>query len=66
MHAAGKLPRQSGIDHPVAFQPALTGKRGRHDIDAKMRFTARPVARMPFVLMRLVHHIQALGSESLG
>jgi hypothetical protein len=31
-----------------------------------MRFTARPVAGMSFVLMRLVQHIQAFGPESIG
>lgn len=65
MDPAGKLGRQRRVDHAVALQPSFTGKSLRHDKDAEMRFTPRTMAGMPFVLMRLVHHIQALGLESL-
>ena len=51
------------IDHAVALEPALAAKRFRDDINPEMSLTARPVPCMPCMLVRLVHHFDALGRE---
>src|SRR5579862_4216664 len=66
MHAAGKLARQRRIDQAMAFEPALSAERFRHDIEAEMGLAARPVSRMAFVVMGLVIDPQALWGESLA
>lgn len=56
--------RQRRVDHAVAFEPALSAERIRHDIKAKVRFASRPVPGMPRMQMRFVFDVQALGRES--
>ncbi len=66
MHPARKLAREHGVDHAVALEPALSAEGVRHDIEAEMGFSARPVAGMAFVAVRLVLDAQALRGESLA
>ena len=66
MHAAGKLARQRRVDHAMAFEPALPAKGLGHDIDAEVRFAARPMAGVAFVPVGFVFNAQALGRESLA
>src|ERR1041385_2311310 len=61
-----ELARQRRIDHAVALDPALPFEGLRHNINPEMRLSARPVAGMTFVLVRLIEHAQAFGRESLG
>jgi len=64
--AAGKLARQGGVNHPVAFEPALPAKGFRHDIKPEMGLAARPMPGMAFMPMRFILNMQALGRESLA
>jgi hypothetical protein len=66
MHAAGKFRRQYGIYHPVSIDPALPSKGLGHNINAVMRLSFRPMARMALVLVGFVNHVQTFGGESLG
>jgi hypothetical protein len=66
MHAAGKLARQRGVDHAVAFDPALPAKDFRHDIQPEMGFAAGPVSGVAFVPMRFVFDAKAVGRERLA
>ena len=66
MHAAGKLARQRRVDHAVALEPALSAKGFGHDIQAEVRFAARPVAGVTFVPVGFVFDTQAFGRESLA
>jgi len=50
----------------VALDAALSPEGLRHDIDPVMSLPARPVPGMAFVLVRFVHHLEALRRESLG
>ena len=51
MHAALQFGVKRRIDHAVALDPALPPERLRHNIHSVMRLPARPVARMPLVLV---------------
>ena len=51
MNAAGQFPRQQGIYHAVALDPALPFERLRHNINPEMRLAARPVAGVAFMKM---------------
>jgi hypothetical protein len=51
VHGAGQFRRQRGINHAVAFDPALPFERRRHDIDLEMRLAARPVAGVALMKM---------------
>jgi len=62
--AALELACQRGIDHAVAFEPALPTEGFRYDIKPVMALAARPVSGMSFVQMRFVFDMQALGRES--
>ena len=66
MHAAGEFIRKNPVNHAMAFDPGLSFERLRHDIDPEMSLPARPVPGMAFVLVRFVHHLEALRRESLG
>ena len=63
MDAVLELADKRRVDHAVALEPALAAKRFRDDIDPEMSLTARPVPRMPCMLVGLVHHFDALGRE---
>ena len=54
------------VDHAVALDPALPFERAGHDIDAEMRLPARPMPGMTFMLVRFVHHVEALRRKGLG
>src|ERR1700690_1092928 len=54
------------VDHAMAGEPALPPERIRHDIYAEVSWTARPMSRMAFVLMRFIEHLQAHRREGLG
>ena len=58
MDAARKLARKCLVDHAVAFDPALSVKRLRHDMNPEVGLAARPVAGMALVLMRFIHNIE--------
>ena len=66
VHAASEFAGQCRVDHAVPLEPALSFERVRHDIDPVMRLPARPVPGMAFVLVRFVHHLEALRGESFG
>jgi len=63
---AGKLLGQNTVNQAMAFHPGLTFERARHDIDAEVALPSRAVAGMAFMQVGFVHHIDALGGESLG
>ena len=64
MDAAFEFVRQRRVDHTVAFEPALSAKRLRHDIEAKVRLAAWPVASMSLMQMGFVFDAQTLGRKS--
>jgi len=66
MHAAGKLTHKCGIDHAMAFDPALSPEGIRHDIDPEMGFPARPMAGVTFMALGFIDHLEAVRGESLG
>ena len=66
MYAALELGAKYVVDHAVAFEPALSAKSLRHDIDPEMSLPADLIRSMPGVLMGFVQNLQALGGESLG
>ena len=66
MHAGGKIVGERLIDHAMAVDPGLSFEGLRHNINSEMRLAARPCPGMAFVLMGLVHHVEALRVESLG
>lgn len=66
VNAAIQLGGKGFVDHAVARQAGLPAEGIRHDIDAEMRLSARPVACMAFVLVRFILHFQALRAESGG
>ena len=54
------------VNHAVTLDPALPFERAGHDIDSEMSLPARPMPGMAFMLMRFIHHIEALRRKSLG
>ena len=48
-------PRKRLVDHAVAFDPALSAERLRHDMDPEMGLAARAMAGVAFVPVRFVH-----------
>ena len=52
------------IYHAMALDPALPFEGRRYDIYPEMRLTARPVARMALMQMRLVRNVEAFRQES--
>ena len=63
---ARKFARQRRVDHAVALDPALSAEGFRHDIEAEMGFTARPVPGMALVVMGFILDTQALRRECRG
>jgi len=51
MHAACKFRRQRSINHAVPLDSTLPFEGARYDINAEVRFAARPMAGMPFMKM---------------
>ena len=66
VHAAGEFRRERRIDHAMALEPGLSFEGVRHDIDPEVSLPARPVPGMAFMLVRFVHHLEALRREGLG
>ena len=66
MHAARELARKRLVDHAVTLDPALSAERLRHDMNPEMGLAARPVAGMALVLVRFIHHVEALRREGGG
>jgi hypothetical protein len=66
VHAAREVIRKNCINHAVAFDPGLTFEGVRHDMNPEMGLAARPGPGMAFMLVRFVHHVEALRHESLG
>jgi len=61
--AAGKLTGECLIDHAVAFYPALSAERLRHNMNPEMGLPAGPGAGVSLVLMRFIHNIETLRPE---
>jgi hypothetical protein len=59
----GKLARKRLVDHAMAFDPALSAERLRHDMNPEVGLAARPMAGVALVLMRFIHNIEALRRE---
>src|ERR1700677_3896369 len=66
VHAAGKLARECRVDHAMAFEPALSAKGLRHDIETEMGLATWPMSGMAFMAMRFVLDVKAGGRESLA
>jgi hypothetical protein len=66
MHAGGEFRSQRGIYHAMSVDAALPPEGFRHNIYAEVRFPFGPVTGMAFVLVGLVHHVQAFGRESFN
>jgi hypothetical protein len=64
MDAGGQFRRQNRINHAMALDPALPPEGLSHDIDSEMGLSARPVAGMALMLVRLVDYGQAFRKES--
>ena len=54
------------VNHAMACDPALPLERVSHNIDPKMRFSARPMSDVAFMLMGFVEHLQVSWSEGLS
>src|SRR5437660_11212460 len=66
VHTAFELVRKRLVDHAVAVDPALSFECSRHNMYSEMGFPARPMACMPHVLVRFIHHFEAQRAESLA
>lgn len=67
--AAFEFARQRRVDHAMAFEPALSAERFRHNIKPEMSLTAGSVPGMTFMQMRFVFDMHALrreGREQFG
>jgi len=64
VHGPLKFRLKRGIDHAMAFDPALPFEGPRHNIDPEMRLAARPVAGMALMQMGFVRDVEAFGHES--
>jgi hypothetical protein len=54
------------VNHAMARDPALPLERVSHNINPEMRFSARPMSGVTFMLMRFVEHLQASRSKGLS
>ena len=52
------------INQPVTLNAPLPRNALRHDMNPEMRLSARPMARMAFVLVQFVDDVEALRRES--
>src|SRR5215469_1777661 len=66
MDAGGELMRERLVDHAVAVDPALSAEGLRHNIDAVVGLSARPVACVALVLVRFIDHPQVHRGERGG
>ena len=66
MNAVREFGCEQLIYHAVAFQPGLSFEGIRHNINAEMCLSARPVPGMALMLVRFVKHLEALRRESRG
>ena len=66
MNAAREFGRKRLIYHAVTFQPGLSFEDVRHNINAEVSLSARPVPCMALMLVRFVQNLEALRRESLG
>jgi len=66
MNAAREFGRKRLIYHAVTFQPGLSFEDVRHNINAEVSLSARPVPGMALMLVRFVQNLEALRRESLG
>src|SRR5262245_10725950 len=63
VHTAGKLIGKRRIDHAVAFETGLPFEGPRHNIDAKVRLSPRPMTGVSAVAVGFVDNVQALGRK---
>jgi hypothetical protein len=54
------------VDHTMAFDPALSAERLRHDMNPEMGLPARPMAGVALVPMRFIDHVEALRRKRRG
>ncbi len=54
------------VNHAMACDPALPLERVSYNIDSEMRFSARPMSGVAFMLVGFVEHLQAQRSEGLS
>ena len=66
MNAAREFGRKRLIYHAVTFQPGLSFEDVRHNINAEVSLSARPVPGMALMLVRFINHFEVLRRESLG
>jgi len=63
VHAACQLARKRCVHHTMPFEPGLSFERVRNDIDPVVRLPTWAMSGMAHVVIRFVHHLQALRSE---
>ena len=66
MNAACEFRCEQLVYHAVTFQRGLSFEGIRHDIDAEVSLSGRPMPGMAFMLVRFIKHIEALRRESIG
>jgi hypothetical protein len=66
MHPTREFGRERLIDHAMTLETGLPFERSRHNMDSKMRLSARPMAGMASVLVGFVDHTQVVWPESLA
>lgn len=64
MDAALEFVGERRIDHAVAFQPALSAKRLRYNIEAEVRLAAGPMPGVSLMQMGFVFDVQTFRRES--
>src|SRR5262245_41647920 len=63
VYAAGKLIGKGRIDHAMTFETGLPFEGIRHNIDAKVRLSPRPMTGMSAVAVGFVDNVQAFGRK---
>jgi hypothetical protein len=66
MNAAREFGCKRFIYHAVPLQPGLSFEQVRHNINAEVSLSARPVPGMALMLVRFIQNLKALRRESLG
>jgi hypothetical protein len=66
VHAAAKLGGERGIDHAMAFDPALSAEGFRHDIESEMGLAAGSMAGVALVPVGFIFHVQTFRRESFA
>ena len=54
------------VNHAMPRDPALPPERVSHNMNPEMRFSARPMSGVAFMLTGFVEHLQASRSEGLS